>query len=127
MAGKIGLVTVHATLLQGVAALNCANGVIGGAIAGVPFDTELYGFLINLTAVTATTLTVTGLHDSSGTLQPLVFNGQITTDTAFWFPEPILNEFAAFTFQPSAAGKVWVFTRQYSGPEAPTAGGFEIR
>lgn len=128
MAGKIGLVTVHATLLQGTVALNCANGVIGGATAGKAFDTELYGFLIGLHAVTAATLTVGGgLVDSSATIQPLVFNGQITADVPFWFPEPILNEFGGFTFTPSVAGIIWVFTRQYSGPEAPLPGGFEIR
>jgi hypothetical protein len=127
MAGETALVPVHATLLQGVAALNCANGVIGGAVAGVAFDTEWFGYIISLTAVTATTLTVTGLHDSAASLQPMVLNGQITVDVAFWFPEPILNEFGPFTFQPSAAAKVWVFTRAYFGPQSPAAGGYALR
>jgi hypothetical protein len=120
MAGQIGLVPVHATLLQGVAALNCANGIIGGAAAGQAKDTEFYGYLIGLHAGAGATLTVGGaLHDSAGTIQPMVLNGQITLDVPFWFPEPILNEFGPFSFQPSVAGLIWVFTRCYSGPEGP--------
>ena len=105
----------HATLLQGTAALNCKSGVIGGSVAGVAQDTLFLGYYIDLTATTATTLTVTGLVDSSGTQQPWVINGQITLDQPFFFAYPILNEFAAFTFQPSTAGKVWVFTRAWTG------------
>lgn len=105
----------HATLLQGTSALNCASGVIGGS-AGVARDTLFLGFYIDLTAVTATTLTVTGLRDSSGAAQPMVLNGQITLDCPFFFAFPLLNEYAAFTFQPSAAAKVWVFTKAYAGP-----------
>jgi hypothetical protein len=127
MAGKIGLVTVHATCLLGTAALQCANGIIGGAVAGRAFDTEWYGYLINLQAVTAATLVVGGaLHNSSGAVNSMVLNGQVTVDVPFFFPEPILNEFGPFTFTPSVSGVIWVFTRQYSGPEAPNAGGYEI-
>jgi hypothetical protein len=115
MPGVLALDYCHATLLQGTAALNCKSGVIGGS-AGVAKDTLFLGFYIDLTATTATTLTVTGLVDSSNAQQPMVLNGQITLDVPFFFPYPILNEFAAFTFQPSAAGKVWVFTRNYVGP-----------
>lgn len=105
----------HSTLLQGTAALNCKSGVIGGA-AGAARDTLFLGFYIDLTATTATTLTVTGLVDNTGAQQPMVLNGQITLDAPFFFVFPLLNEFAAFTFQPSAAAKVWVFTRAYTGP-----------
>lgn len=128
MAGKIGLVTVHPTLLQGVAALNCARGIIGGATPGQAFDTEFYGFYIDLHAGAGAILTVGGgFHDSSGTIQPMVLNGQIATDTPFWFKEPILNEFGPLTFQPSVAGVIWVFTREYDGPESPVAGGYALR
>lgn len=104
----------HATLLQGTAALNCKSGVIGGA-AGSVQDTLFLGYYIDLTATTATTLTVTGLVDSAGVQQPWVINGQITLDQPFFFAYPILNEFAPFTFQPSTAAKVWVFTRAWTG------------
>lgn len=106
---------VHATLLQGVAALNCKAGVIGGA-AGVAKDTLLFGVYIDLNAVTGATLTITGLTDSANAQQPWVLNGQVSTDGLIAFPWPILNEFAAFTFTPSVAGKIWVFTRAYVGP-----------
>lgn len=105
----------HATLLQGTAALQCKAGVIGGA-AGVARDTLFLGYYIDLTATTATTLTVTGFADSSSAQQPFVINGQITLDQPFFFAYPLLNELAAFTFQPSTAAKVWVFTRAYVGP-----------
>lgn len=105
---------LHATLLQGTAALNCKGGVIGGLAGGVK-DTELVGIYIGLNAVTAATLTVTGMTDSAAAQQPWVFNGQIATDTLIALPYPILNEFAAFTFQPSVAGKIWVLTRAFQG------------
>jgi hypothetical protein len=117
MAGVVDLSPVHATLLQGTSALNCASGIIGGAAAGIAKDTVLFGYIIGKNA-TAATLTITGLHDSGATLQPMLLNGSTTADVPFWFPEPILNEFAGFTFQPSVAGLVWVFTRAYVGPEA---------
>lgn len=128
MAGEVALVPVHATLLLGTAALNCANGVVGSAAPGVAFDTLWFGYLISLNAVTAATLTVGGaLHNSSGAVAPMLLNGQVTLDVPFWFPEPILNEFGAFTFQPSVTGVIWVFTRPYFGPQSPSAGGYEIR
>jgi hypothetical protein len=113
MQGFISLAYAHATLLQGTSALNCKSGVIGGS-AGVAQDTLFLGFYIDLTAVAGTTLTVTGMADSSGAQQPMVLNGQITTDTPFIFAYPILNELAPFTFQPSTAAKVWVFTAAYT-------------
>lgn len=105
---------LHGTLLQGTAALNCKGGVIGGG-AGVAKDTELLGIYIGLHAVTAATLTITGLVDSSATQQPWVLNGQISLDTWIPFPYPVLNEFAAYTFTPSVAGIIWVFTRAFQG------------
>jgi hypothetical protein len=118
MAGVVDLSPVHATLLQGTSALNCAGGIIGGGAGGAAKDTLWYGYIIGKNA-TAATLTVTGLHDSSATLQSMVLNGSTTADTPFYFPEPILNDFAGFTFQPSVAGIIWVFTRAYVGPESP--------
>lgn len=106
---------VHATLLQGVAALNCAKGIIGGATPGAPRDTEFFGCVIAKNAAPAT-LTVTGLNDSGGAAQSWVINGSTTADTPILLPWPLLNEFAAFTFQPSVAGAIWVYTRAYVGP-----------
>src|SRR5271170_3770612 len=118
MSGYLDLTTTHLTLLQGTAALNCSAGVIGGASVGQTKDTVLYGFIIGLHAATAATLTVSGaFHDSSNTVQPVTFNGQIALDTPFWFPQPILNEFGPMTFTPSVAGIIMVFTRAYVGPE----------
>ena len=114
MQGFISLAYAHATLLQGTAALNCKAGAIGGAIPGVANDTLFLGFYIDLTATAGTTLTVTGFADSSGAQQPMVLNGQITTDTPFIFAYPLLNELAPFTLQPSTAAKVWVFTAAYT-------------
>lgn len=115
MPGFAALDYAHATLLQGTAALTCKAGIIGGS-AGVARDTQFLGCYIDLTAVTATTLTITGLADSAGAQQPWVINGQVTTDGLIIFPWAIVNELAPFTFQPSAAAKVWVFTRPYTGP-----------
>jgi hypothetical protein len=127
VAGVVDLRSVHATLLQGTSALQCNSGTIGGT-AGVAKDTLFYGYIIGLHAGTAATLTVGGaLHDSSAAIQPMVLNGQITLDVPFWFPEPILNEFGPFTFTPSVAGIIWVFTTDYYGPEAPIAGNFAYR
>lgn len=106
---------VHATLLQGVAALNCSKGIIGG-VAGAAKDTEFFGCYIDLNAGAGATLTITGLFDSAGAAAPMVLNGQVATDGMIAFPWPILNELAAFTFTPSVAGKIWVFTRAYVGP-----------
>jgi hypothetical protein len=114
MPGKFGLDYVHATLLQGVAALNCKAGVIGGA-AGAARDTEFYGVFISKNAGPAV-LAITGLADSAGAQQSMVINGSTAQDTFFEFPAPIVNELAPFTFQPSVAGAIWVLTRAYTGP-----------
>lgn len=103
----------HATLLQGTAALNCKGGIIGGA-AGAAKDTEIVGVYIKANA-TAVTLTITGLEDSTGAQQPFILTGSTTVDTWVSFPAPLLNELAAFTFQPSVAALVWVFTRAFQG------------
>lgn len=106
---------VHATLLQGTAALNCKSGVIGGG-AGIARDTEWLGAYIDLRAGAGATLTVTGFSDNTGAAASMILNGQITVDLNNFFPWPLLNEFAAYTFQPSVAGVIWVFTRSYTGP-----------
>lgn len=105
---------VHATLLQGTAALNCKAGIIGGA-AGAARDTEFFGCFISKNAGPAT-LTITGLNDNTGAAQSWVINGSTTVDTPLNLPWPLLNEFSAFTFQPSVAGAIWVYTRAYVGP-----------
>lgn len=118
MAGFSSLDPCIGTLLQGTSALQCKAGIIGGA-AGAAADTMLCGVYIQLTATTATTLSIAGMLDSSGAAQPMLISGQITSDV-YWAPvEPILNNRGAFVFTPSAAAKVWVFTRPYNGPEAP--------
>lgn len=106
----------HATRLLGTAALNCKAGVINIG-AGAVRDTLLCGVIIQLNAA-AVTLTITGLGDSANppAAASMLLTGQITSDY-IWVPSfPLLNEFAAFTFQPSVASKVWVFTRAYTGP-----------
>jgi hypothetical protein len=114
MPGKFGLEYIHATLLQGIVALNCKAGVIGGAV-GVARDTEFYGAFLTKNAGPAI-LTITGLNDNTGAAQSWVLNGSATVDTPIILPWPILNEFAGFTFQPSVAGAIWVYTRAYTGP-----------
>jgi hypothetical protein len=107
---------VHATLLTGTAALNCASGVVGGS-AGKARDTEFFGCYIDLQATTGATLTITGLGNSA--VPPIaatwVIDGQITLDQPFFLPWPLLNEFAAYTFQASVSNVVWVYTRAYVG------------
>lgn len=112
MSGKVGLDYVHATLLQGAAALPCKSGVIGSA--GGARDTEFYGFIILKNAGPAT-LTVTGMADNTGTQQPVVFSGSTTQDVTVLFQAPIVNEVAPFTFQPSIAATVLLLTRAYTG------------
>jgi hypothetical protein len=117
VAGYTSVDPCQGILLQGTAVLNCAAGVIGGA-AGAAYDTVLYGVYIQLNA-TAAALSIAGLKDNTGAAQPLLITG-LTTQDYFWMPPaPILNSFAAFTFTPSVAGKIWVFTRAYVGPERP--------
>jgi hypothetical protein len=108
---------VHATRLTGTAAVLCNRGVVGVA-GGVARDTEFLGCYIDLQAGAGAILTVTGLGDSSAppVAASMVINGQITVDEDFFFPWPLLNEFAAYTFQASVSGVIWVFTRAYTGP-----------
>jgi hypothetical protein len=104
-------------LLQGTSALQCNAGVIGATV-GQANDTILMGVYIVANA-TAATLTVGGLVDSNGAAATLLVSG-LTTQDYFWMPPaPILNSFAAFTFTPSIAGKIFVETRAYIGPERP--------
>ena len=86
--------------------------------AGAAYDTLLYGAYIQFNA-TAAVLTITGMKDNTGAAANMTVSGSATLDY-FWMPPvPILNSFAAFTFIPSVAGKIWVFTRAYNGPERP--------
>lgn len=106
--------------LAGTGVVQCVAGILTNtATAGAARDTMLMGVYIQATAATATTLTITGMVDNTGSAQPMLISGQVSTDV-YWEPtEPILNYDAAFTFQASAANKVWVFLRAYIGPERP--------
>ena len=126
MAGYVTASPVHPVRLVGTGAVQCKAGILGGA-AGVALDTELYGVYIQLNAVTAGTVTIAGMADSSGAAQNILLSGQIATDTAILFPVPWLNYAGAFVFTASIANIVWVLTRPYIGQEAPNAGGFELR
>lgn len=105
---------VHATLLSVATAVTFTAGVAGGS--GKARDTEFLGFYIDLTAVTAATLTVGGFGNSAGAAANWVFNGQITLDQGSFFPCPLLNEQGPLIFTASAANAVWVLTRAYTGP-----------
>jgi hypothetical protein len=108
----------HGVLLQGTSLLNCKNGVIGGS-AGAANDTVLFGVYIQFVAVTAAVLTVGGMLDNTGAAANLLISGSTSVDYFWMPPSPILNNAGAFTFTPSVAAKIWVFTRPYYGPEAP--------
>ena len=125
MAGYTSSDPCHGTLLQGTSLLNCKAGIIG-ATAGLAYDTVLYGIYILLNA-TAVTMTIGGLSDNTGAAQNMLVTGFTNQDYIWFPPAPILNNFAAFTFTPSAAGKVWIFTRAYQGPEQPTSGPNTLR
>lgn len=112
MPGYVSSDPLHATILAGVAALQCKAGIIGAAV-GQANDTLFLGCYIPLHATTATTLTVTGIADNTGAQQPWVISGSTTVDTIFTLPAGILNELAAYTFTPSVAGAVVVYTRAF--------------
>ena len=115
MAGYTSTDPMSATCLAGTSALQCKGGIIGGA-AGVAFDTVLFGVYIQLNA-TAASVTIGGMSDSSGAATNMIITGETTVDY-FWVPPaPILNRFGPFVFTPSATHLVWVFTRNYYGPE----------
>jgi hypothetical protein len=116
----------HGTRLSVATAVNCKAGVVGSVAAGNAYDSVLYGVYIQL-AATAATLSVAGMLDQAGAPQTLLISGQVSQDYFWMPPAPILNNQGAFVFTASLANLVWVFTRPYYGPEAPTAGGFEIR
>lgn len=115
MPGFSSLEYGHATLLTGTSALPCNAGVIGSA--GKVRDTLFLGCYVDLQAGAGATLTVTGLGNSA--VPPVaatwLINGQITLDGSFFLPWPLLNEFAAYTFQASVSNVVWVYTRAYTG------------
>lgn len=115
MAGYTSTDPCRGVLLQGVAALQCKAGIIGGGVGAV-CDTLLYGVYIQF-AAGPPTLTIGGMSDSAGAAQPLLVSGSVTLDYFWMPPAPILNNFAAFVFTPSVAAKIWVFTRAYVGPE----------
>lgn len=117
MSGYTSVDPCTGTLLQGVAALQCAAGIIGGA-AGAAYDTLLYGVYIQF-AAGPPTLTIAGMQDNAGAPQNLLISGSVTLDYFWMPPAPILNNKGAFVFTPSVAGKIWVFTRAYVGPERP--------
>jgi hypothetical protein len=117
MSGSLGLDPVHATLLAGTATLNCAGGIIGGGTAGVAKDTLLFGAHIATSAGLAT-LTIAGLRNSAGSPTNWVFTGSTAADVLVELPAPVLNDAAAFTFTPSVANAITVFTRAYTGAGA---------
>ena len=103
-------------LLQGTTLLNCVAGVILATNnAGNVMDTLLLGVYIEANA-TAATLTIGGFRDTAGAAATMLISGSTTVDYFWMPPAPILNEFAAFTFTPSVAGKIFVATRAYTGP-----------
>jgi hypothetical protein len=114
MPGYVSSDPLHATILAGTSALQCKGGVIG-TNAGAANDTLFLGCYIPLHATTATTLTITGLNDNTGTPQSWVISGSTTVDTSFLLPVGILNDAAAYTFTPSVAGVIVVYTRAFSG------------
>lgn len=104
---------IHAVVLAGTAAITCKAGVLG--TAGAVRDTEFFGAYIIKNAGPAT-LTITGHADNTGAAQSWVITGSTTVDLQLILPWPMLNEFAAFTFQPSVTLTCWIFLRAYSGP-----------
>jgi hypothetical protein len=104
-------------LLQGTTALQCKAGIIGGG-AGAAYDTLLYGVYVQFGAGPPT-LTIAGMLDSSGVAANLLVSGSTTLDYFWMPPAPIMNNHSAFVFTPSVAAKIWIFTRAYTGPEAP--------
>ena len=117
MAGFTSTDPCTGTLLQGVAALQCAAGIIG-VTPGQPYDTVLYGVYIQF-AAGPPNLLIGGMLDSAGAAQNLLVSGSATLDYFWMPPAPIINNKGAFVFTPSVAGKIWVFTRAYVGPERP--------
>ena len=118
MAGFTSVDNCTGVLLQGTVLLNCQAGVIG-ATAGAAWDTSLFGVYIQFNGGGAPTLTIGGLVDNTGAAQNLLISGSTTLDYFWMPPAPIVNTKAPFTFTPSVAGKIWVFTRAYVGPERP--------
>lgn len=115
MPGYVSSDPVHATVLNGTATLQCVNGIITiTAIAGKAQDTLLMGVYIPLTAVTAATLTITGLADQTGTARSWLLSGQTAVDTNILFEGPILNDFGPFTFTPSVSNVIIVYTRAFN-------------
>lgn len=120
MPGFVSVDPARGQQLAGIGVIQCVKGILtAAAIAGAKCDTLLMGVYIPLTAVAGATLTITGMLDNTGAAQPLLISGQVSTDTVWTPPEPILNYDGPFTFQASVAAKIWVFLRAYMGPESP--------
>jgi hypothetical protein len=114
MPGYVTQDPAHGTVLNGTSTLQCVNGIITNtATPGKAQDTLITGVYIPL-AATASTLTVTGFADQTGTARSLLISGQVTIDTNVVFDPPLLNDFAAFTFTPSASNLIVVFTRAFN-------------
>lgn len=114
MPGYVTSDPLHATVLNGTSALQCVNGIITNtATPGKAQDTLLAGVYIPL-AGAASTLTITGLADQTGTARNWLISGQVTVDSNFVFDPPILNDFGAFTFTPSASNVIVVYTRAFN-------------
>jgi len=126
MAGYVDLNPMHGTRLSVATAVQCKAGVVGAVPAGAAYDTVLYGVYIQLNA-TAATLSIAGMNDQAGVAQNKLISGLVAQDYFWTPPVPIVNSFGAFVFTASLANLVWVYTRPYIGPEAPTAGGYAIR
>lgn len=125
MAGFTSVDPCHGTRLSVATAVQCKAGILGAAV-GSPYDSLLFGVYLQLNA-TVVTVTIGGMTDQAGAAQSLLISGETTIDYFWMPPAPILNNFAAFTFQASIANLVWIFTRPYYGPEAPEAGGYALR
>lgn len=113
MPGYVSNDPIHATVLNGVATLQCKGGIIG-ANGGAANDTLLLGCYIPL-AATPSTLTITGLADNTGVARSWIISGLAASDVSVALPAGILNDFAAFTFTPSASNLIIVYTRAFTG------------
>jgi hypothetical protein len=125
VAGYTSIDPCHGVRLSVATLTQCKAGILGSN-AGAAWDSLLFGVYLEANA-TAVTLSIAGMADQAGAAQTLLISGETTADYFWMPPAPILNTFAAFTFQASIANLVWIFTRPYYGPEAPSAGQYAIR
>jgi hypothetical protein len=118
LAGYTSVDPCRGVRLAGTGVTLCNAGIVGAASGGQALDTLLYGVYIQVNAA-AVTVTIAGLVDSTGAAASLLITGSTTSDYFWMPPAPILNSFAALTFQASVAALAWVFARAYIGPESP--------